>query len=160
MNLIPEIVFVTEEYLTLVERLSWSSVNKEYFKIINRKNIKSHISAIMLTRYIEYNFPISDETTIREDIKRFMEPKNDFMTLRYLGDYILKEYNIHTHLYPEWFTSMKYYKVKKFVKSIDMWDSQSRIIQNQKVCAVYRFRKLGASKKRKEISLTVKALIY
>ena len=160
MNLIQDIVYDTEEYLSLVERLSWSSVNKQYFKLINRKNIKSHISASMLNHYIEYNFPIYDEITIREDIKCFMKPKNDFMTLRYLGDYILKEYNIHTHLYSEWFTSMKYYKVKKFVKSIDMWDSHPRIIKNQKVCTVYRFRKLGASKKRKETSLTVKALIY
>ena len=160
MNLIPEIVFVTEEYLSLVERLSWSSVNKEYFNLINRKNIISHISATMLNHYIKLNYPIYDEKTIIEDIKYFMIPRNDFMTLRYLGDYILKEYNIHTHLYPEWFTSMKYYKVKNFVKSIDMWDSQSRIIQNQRICAVYRFRKLGASKKRKETSLTVKALIY
>ncbi len=158
MNLIQEIVYDIEEYLSLNERLQWSSVNKEYFKLINRKNIKSHISATMLTRYIEYNFPISSETTIKEEIKSYMEPKNDFETLALLGNDILKKYNIYTS--SEWFTSTRCYKVKKMVQSINIWDSQSRIIKNQKVCAVYRFRKLWASKKKKDTSLNVKALIY
>ena len=159
MNLIPDIVFEIEKYLSLNERLNWSSVNNEYCKLINRTNIKSHISATVLTRYIEYNFPIYDEITIREDIKYFMG-RNGFMTLKYLADHVLKEYNIHSITYPEWFTSMRCYKVKKVVKSISMWDPVPRIINNQKVCAVYRFRKLGAAKKIRETSLTVKALIY
>ena len=158
MNLIPEIVFVTEEYLSLVERLSWSSVNKEYFKIINRKNIISHISATMLNHYIKLNFPISDKRFLKEDIKEFMEPKNDFNILTFIGNDILEQYNIH--IYSQWFNTIKTYKVKNFVKSIDIWGSESRIIKNQRICAVYRFRKLGASKKRKETSLTVKALIF
>ena len=159
MKVIPDIVFEIEHYLSLNERLNWSSVNKEYCKLINRTNIISHISATALTRYIEYNFPITDEITIREDIKSYMG-RNDFTTLRYLGGNILKEYNIHTYSYPEWFTPIRFYKVKKVVVSIDMWDNVPRIINNQKVCAVYRFRKLGAAKKIRETSLTVKALIY
>ena len=159
MNLIPEIVSYIEDYLSLKERLYWSSVNKGYLKLINRTNIKSHISATMLSRYIEYNFPITDKITIREEIESFME-RNDFMTLIFLGDDILKQNNIHANTYPEWFTSVRYYKVKKMVQSINIWGHGTRIIKNQKVCAVYRFRKLWASKKRKETSLTVKALIY
>tara|TARA_Y100000816_G_scaffold271614_1_gene236309 strand:- start:227 stop:706 length:480 start_codon:yes stop_codon:yes gene_type:complete len=159
MNLIPEIVSEIEGYLSLKERLYWSSVNKGYLKLINRTNLKSHISATTLSRYIEYNFPISNEITIREEIESFMG-RNDFMTLMFLGDAILKENNIHTYTTTEWITSNRYYKVKNMVQSINIWGHGTRIIKNQKVCAVYRFRKLWASKKRKETSLTVKALIY
>lgn len=165
MNLITDIDYKTEKYLSLKERLYWSSVNKEYSKIINRKNIKSHISAIHLNNYIKYNFPISDEINIREEIKEFMTPKIafaagecDFWTLRYLSDDILKLYNIH--IYSDWVDHKKCYNVNKLILSENIWDQNPRFIKNQKVCAVYRFRKLGLMKKKIKTSLTVKALIY
>ena len=158
MDLIADIVYETEKYLNLKERLYWSSVNKEYYGLINRKKIKLHISAIHLNNYIKINFPISHETSIIEDIKCFMEPKNDFWTLRFISDDILNKYNIHTYSY--WVNSTKYYKVNKIIISQDIWDTSPRIIQNQRVCAVYRFRKLGIMKKKITTSLNVKALIY
>lgn len=165
MNLISDVVYKTEEYLSLKERLHWSSVNKEYSKIINRKTIKSHISAIHLNKYIKYNFPISDEINIREEIKEFMEPKiafaageRDFWTLKYLSDDILKIYNIH--IYSDWVDHTKCYKVDTLIVSENIWDQNPRFIRNQKVCAVYRFRKLGLMKKKIKTSLMVKALIY
>ena len=165
MYLISEIVYQIEKYLSLKDRLYWSSVNKEYYKLINRKNIKSHISAIYLNKYIKFNFPISAETNISDDIKEFMEPKIafaagecDFWTLNYLSDDILKIYNIHSYSF--WVNTMKCYKVDKFVLNDNIWGHYSRIIKNQNVCAVYRFRKLGGMKKKINTSLTVKALIY
>ena len=80
MNLISDVVYKTEKYLSLKERLYWSSVNKGYLKLINRTNLKSHITATTLSRYIEYNFPISNEITIREEIESFMG-RNDFIQL-------------------------------------------------------------------------------
>lgn len=158
MNLIPDVIHNIDEYLSLKERLYWSSVNKEYFRLINRKNILSRISATLLTRYIVWNFPFYDKKYLREDIKWFMKPKNDFRTLTLFGNDILNQYNIH--IYSEWFTSVKCYKVNKIIESKDIWDHNPRIIKNQMVCAVYRFRKLGITKKKKNTSLTVKALIY
>ena len=38
-------------------------------------------------------------------------------------------------------------KVNKIIISEDIWDTSPRIVQNQRVCAVYRFRKLGIMKK-------------
>ena len=176
MKLFPEIISEIEHYLSLIDRLNWSSVSKKYSVLINRKKINSYISAINLTHYLEWSFsdgypnppkfnnslvgPISnppDKEYLVRDVKCFMEPEPSCWQLRILGDEMLKLYNVHIH--PYWFRYKKCYRVQKIILSQDLWDTEPRILLNQNVCAVYRCRKMGILRKKIVNSLTVKALV-
>lgn len=176
MRLLPEINSEILHYLSLIDRLNWSSVSRRYSLEINRKKIGSYISAIILTHYLEWSFsdgypnrskfndslvgpisnPLNKEHLLR-DVKCFMEPEPSCWQLRVLGDEMLKLYNIHT--YPFWFNLKRCYRVSKLVLSQDLWDHEPRILKNHNICAVYRCRKMGMLRKKIINSLTVKALV-
>lgn len=176
MKLLPENIFEVEYYLSLIDRLNWSMVSKNYSSIINRKKIHSYISAIILTHYLEWSFSndcseapkfnnlmVGPENNppnkiyLARDVKCFMEPEPSYWALRVLGDEMLKLYNIHTH--PFWFRYQKCYRVNKFILSQDLWDPEPRIVINQNICAVYRCRKIGTLRKKIVNSLTLRALV-
>lgn len=176
MKLIPEIASEIQQYLSLIDKLNWSSVSKKFSTEINRKKISSSISAIILTHYLEWSFsdgypnppkfnnslvgPINNppvkEYLIR-DVKCFMEPEPSCWQLRVLGDEMLKLYNIHT--YPFWFRYKRCYRVTKLILSQDLWDDEPRVLLNQNICAVYGCRKMGVLRKKIVNSMTVRALV-
>lgn len=179
-KLCPEICSEVQNYLNLIDNLRWSTISKEYLKFINREKIKSRISAIVITHYMEYSFcydtclikphkfnhnlikPINesiDKSTLGNDISLLMSDgmTSYYWSLRIIGDELLKMYSIHTHSF--WFRYQRSYKTTKLILSLDLWDTEPRIIQNQHICAVYRCRKLGRLRKKILESLTVKALV-
>lgn len=176
MKLLPEVIGEIESYLSLIDRLYWSSINKNFSTWINRKKINSYISAIILTHYMEWSFsddcvkaskfnkylvgPINHppaRETLAHEIKCFMTPESSYWSLRVLGDEMLSLYNIHTH--PFWFRYQKCYLSSKLILSSDIWDPNPRILQNQRVCAIYRCRKLGVLRKKILESLVLKSLV-
>jgi len=176
MELFPETISEIQQYLSLIDKLNWSSTTKSFSTQINRKKISSYISAILLTHYLEWSFsdgypnppkfnnslvgpinnPPNKEYLLR-DVKCFMEPEPSCWQLRILGDEMLKLYNIHTH--PFWFRYKRSYRVQKLILSQDLWDHEPRILKNQNICSVYRCRKVGILRKKIVNSLTLKSLV-
>lgn len=176
MKLFPEIISEIEQYLSLIDKLNWSSSSQSDSSLINRKKITSCISAINLTHYLEWSFsdgypdppkfnntlvkPISNPPNkehLLRDVKCFMEPEPSCWQLRILGDEMLRLYNIH--IYPFWFRYKRCYRAQKLILSQDLWDDEPRILINQNICAVYGCRKMGVLRKKIMNSLTVKALV-
>ena len=176
----PEICWEVQNYLNLIDNLRWSTTSSNFQQLINRKKIKSRISAIVITHYMEYSFcqdtclirphkfnhnlvkPINEppnKSTLKDDISTFMsdDQRTCSWSLKVIGDELLKMYNIHTHSF--WFRYQRSYRTAKLILSLDLWDTEPRIIENQRVCAVYRCRKLGRLRKKILESLTVKALV-
>ena len=177
MNLIPDIIHEVENYLNFIDRLHWSSVTKNFLVLIDRKKISSYISAIRLTHYLEWtlsenyiDYPIFNHNMVKpinnppnkkylaEDIKCFMEHEPSNLALKFLANEMFKLYNINT--YSLYFRYNKCYRLKKIIVSQDIWDPNPRTLINQKVCAIYRCRKMGILKKTITDSLVLKALIY
>lgn len=180
MKLFLEICLEVQCYLNLIDNLRWSTSSKEYKQIIDREKIKSRVSSIVITHYMEYSFcvdtclirphkfnhnlikPINEplnKFTLKNDILTFMgDDNNNFSwSLKVIGNELLEMYNIHTHSF--WFRYQRSYRTDKLILSLDLWDTEPRIIENQHICAVYRCRKFGRLRKKILESPTVKALV-
>ena len=158
MNTFPiDILCNCSKYLTLQDKLQFSSVTKNYIELpINRKKIKFLLSAIKNVKILKNFYNTNNLKKVYSEIIKDLRIFNIFVLLNMYVDSIFEEINYNKYIFSK--RKLNIFK-KKITYSSDSFGDKGFFLFDTDMCSIYYVPKNGKIRRNIKNSLLLRALI-
>ena len=158
MNTLPiDILNNCGKYLTLQDKLQFSSVTKNYIELpINRKKIMFLLSAIKNVKILKSFYNTNNLKKVYSEIVKDLHVFNIFVLINMYVDSIFEEINYNKYIFSK--RKLNIFKKKKTFSS-DSFADKGFFLFDTDMCSIYNVPKNGKIRRNIKNSLLLRALI-